>query len=190
MTAPFPNEYSLRLVAESDSKACVICYKPSSSVLISTNGVDFFYICPSHLVDDSFAAPIHPVEYQELIQKKAKVAGDTAQCKHDMELVRPYTINRLITSIPGLKPKKPEEGVETNLEKFKKLESKHTELNNELTELSQKITDFKFKKFTLNKDIYRIRINNLIQHKVNQKRQMELNKPGFFPSVPSNQPKP
>lgn len=185
--APFPNDYALRLVAESDSKSCVVCYKPSSSVLISANSADFFYICPNHLQDDSFATPVHPAEYQELITKKTKLTGDIAQCKHDMEAVRPYTINKLITSIPGLKPKKLEEGVETNLDKFNKLQEQHTDLTKQLAEVGQSITEFKFKKFTLNKDIYRIRINSLIQQKVSQKRQAELNKPGFFPSVPSNQ---
>lgn len=35
MAAPFPNLYTLRKVAESAAKGCDVCYKPSSSVLIT-----------------------------------------------------------------------------------------------------------------------------------------------------------
>lgn len=35
MAAPFPNNYTHRKVAETSSKACDVCYKPSTSVLIT-----------------------------------------------------------------------------------------------------------------------------------------------------------
>jgi hypothetical protein len=35
MAAPFPNIYTHRKVAETSSKACDVCYKPSTSVLIT-----------------------------------------------------------------------------------------------------------------------------------------------------------
>lgn len=35
MSAPFPNIYTHRKVAETAAKSCDICYKPSSSVLIT-----------------------------------------------------------------------------------------------------------------------------------------------------------
>lgn len=33
----FPNEYTLRTVAEASSKPCVICHRPSTRVLITTD---------------------------------------------------------------------------------------------------------------------------------------------------------
>lgn len=35
MAAPFANLYTLRKVAEAAAKACDVCYKPSTSVLIT-----------------------------------------------------------------------------------------------------------------------------------------------------------
>ena len=35
----------------------MICYKPSTSVLVTPDSKDFFYICPSHLKDRNFAVP-------------------------------------------------------------------------------------------------------------------------------------
>ncbi|KAL6852535.1 hypothetical protein ACO1O0_007081 [Amphichorda felina] len=57
MSAPFPNIYTHRKVAETASKACDICYKPSSSVLITPDKKDFFYVCPVHLKDRYFCTP-------------------------------------------------------------------------------------------------------------------------------------
>lgn len=37
MAAAFPNVYTHRKVAETSSKACDVCYKPSTSVLITTD---------------------------------------------------------------------------------------------------------------------------------------------------------
>ncbi|KAG5931718.1 hypothetical protein E4U53_001646 [Claviceps sorghi] len=85
MSAPFPNLYTHRKVAETAARACDICYKPSSSVLITADkkvrrgwlvvsrhqepswpggrtsltmiAQDFFYVCPTHLKDTYFCTP-------------------------------------------------------------------------------------------------------------------------------------
>ncbi|KAG5927071.1 hypothetical protein E4U42_002658 [Claviceps africana] len=86
MSAPFPNLYTHRKVAETAARACDICYKPSSSVLITADkkvrrerlighqghrgradgrrttpvnhyAQDFFYVCPTHLKDGYFCTP-------------------------------------------------------------------------------------------------------------------------------------
>ncbi|KAL1977906.1 hypothetical protein VTN31DRAFT_765 [Thermomyces dupontii] len=54
----FPNVYHLRRVADTASKACFICYKPSSSVLITPDNKDWFYVCPVHLQDRNFCSPL------------------------------------------------------------------------------------------------------------------------------------
>jgi hypothetical protein len=67
------NVWHHRHVAEASAKACWICYKPSSSVLITPDkkvceirnppfyflilGQDFFYICIGHLADRKFCVP-------------------------------------------------------------------------------------------------------------------------------------
>lgn len=37
MSAPFPNLYTHRKVAEASAKSCDICYKQTTSVLITTD---------------------------------------------------------------------------------------------------------------------------------------------------------
>ncbi|KAK3312708.1 VPS4-associated protein 1 [Apodospora peruviana] len=53
----FRNEYAHRKVAETSAKSCEICFKPSTSVLITADNKDFFYVCPSHLKDPGFCTP-------------------------------------------------------------------------------------------------------------------------------------
>ncbi|ELQ33097.1 hypothetical protein OOU_Y34scaffold01003g16 [Pyricularia oryzae Y34] len=57
-SSPFPNVYTHRKVADTASKGCNICYKPTTSVLITPEKQDFFYVCAIHLKDKNFATPI------------------------------------------------------------------------------------------------------------------------------------
>ncbi len=95
----FPNIWHLRRVADTASKACYICYKPSSSVLITpdskvsineVNGIarsvcsinsltisffqDYFYVCPGHLKDPGFGSPI--IDEAEVAARKKKEEMD------------------------------------------------------------------------------------------------------------------
>ncbi|KAB8288870.1 hypothetical protein EYC80_010773 [Monilinia laxa] len=72
--ASFPNIWIHRKVAETASKPCEICYKPSASVLITPENKDFFYVCPSHLKDKGFATPI--IDEAAIAAKKKKEMDD------------------------------------------------------------------------------------------------------------------
>ncbi|KAK4992410.1 hypothetical protein LTR50_001169 [Elasticomyces elasticus] len=65
-----PNIYHHRRVADTASKACMICFKPSTSVLVTPDNRDFFYVCPGHLKDRHFATPV--VDEAEAAEKKRK----------------------------------------------------------------------------------------------------------------------
>ena len=86
---PFPNVWHLRTVAEASAKSCMICYKPTTAVLItpdhkvrrgtprenSGGGLttqDFFYVCRGHLKDKSFCSPV--VDEAEVAAKQKKEA--------------------------------------------------------------------------------------------------------------------
>lgn len=70
----FPNEYTHRKVAETSAKSCEICYKPSSSVLITSDSKDWFYVCPSHLKDTGFCTP--KIDHAAIEARKKKELED------------------------------------------------------------------------------------------------------------------
>lgn len=62
------NEYTARKVALKDMQACLICHKPTTTVL--HNGPDWFYTCEIHLQDNpQFVTPLYSSEYQDAVAK-------------------------------------------------------------------------------------------------------------------------
>lgn len=96
----FPNVYAHRKVADTSSKPCDICYKPSTSVLVvSENKVhldyknfeaivnakqDFFFVCPGHLKDKGFCTPIIH-EAAVAAKKKKEMDDEVARVKKEFE---------------------------------------------------------------------------------------------------------
>ncbi|KAL8984205.1 MAG: hypothetical protein Q9177_004766 [Variospora cf. flavescens] len=70
MAAQLQNVWHLRKVAEPSAKPCDICFKPTTSVLITPDQKDHFYICPGHLKDKGFCSPI--VDEAEVAAKKKR----------------------------------------------------------------------------------------------------------------------
>lgn len=190
---PFPNEYLKRQVSESDAKACSVCYKPASTVLLSSNQGDFFYICPSHLKDASFCTPIHPDAYNELLEKRKDIEKQAKDASVKAEANRPYSWNKLVNTINWNKAKPAEAGKDAITPKedkdksvtYENLLAELDKLKKELAALDQQISTFSFKNYQLNKDIYRMRINGYIQAQWKIKRQKEMQDPSFFPQAPT-----
>ena len=70
----FPNIWHHRKVADTSSKACDICFKPTTSVLITPEKQDFFYVCMVHLKDTRFCTPI--IDHEAVAAKKKKEMDD------------------------------------------------------------------------------------------------------------------
>ncbi len=83
------NVWHLRKVADASSKPCDICYKPTTSVLITPDNKvrlaesvlcypnlvqDYFYVCSGHLKDKGLATPI--IDEAEVAAKKKKEEMD------------------------------------------------------------------------------------------------------------------
>ncbi|KAL9073242.1 MAG: hypothetical protein Q9161_003074 [Pseudevernia consocians] len=75
------NKWYLRRVAEASAKPCDICYKPTTSVLITPDNKDYFYVCPGHLKDRGFCTPI--IDEAEAAAKKKKEDMD-----REIELIK------------------------------------------------------------------------------------------------------
>lgn len=80
-----PNVYHLRRVAPTSAKPCYVCYKPTSSCLITPDNRDFFYICDGHLKDPGFASPIVDKEDEEAKKKKEEMAKAIEEVKKEYE---------------------------------------------------------------------------------------------------------
>jgi hypothetical protein len=98
----FQNIYTHRRVADTSSKACEICYKPSTSVLVApenkvnilpgsfcifvflTIPQDFFYVCPAHLKDKGFCSAIID-EAAVAAKKKKEMEAEVERVKKEYE---------------------------------------------------------------------------------------------------------
>lgn len=56
---PFANLYEVKHVAENACKACILCFKPTNTVLITGDKKDWFYVCDVHLKDKNFAKLVY-----------------------------------------------------------------------------------------------------------------------------------
>lgn len=200
-TTPFPNEYQARLVKDSDAKACAVCYKPASTVLLATNNGDFFYVCPSHLADASFATAIQPQAYLDLAKEQTSLESKVATARSKAEKSKPYAWTSIMNAVgySKAKPDKKEaspsqaesEGKQTSLNEKQSYEQICAELEGfkkDLQGVKDQIARFQFKKYSLNDDIYKMRVNSHNQGKLRAKRQQKMQDPSFFPSVPSGTP--
>ncbi|KAJ9134532.1 hypothetical protein NKR19_g8631 [Coniochaeta hoffmannii] len=80
----FPNKYTHRRVAETNQKSCEVCYKLSTSVLITPDNKDFFYVCPSHLKDTGFCTPVIDQAALEA-KRKRELEEEVARVKQEYE---------------------------------------------------------------------------------------------------------
>ncbi|EXV04530.1 DUF1712 domain protein [Metarhizium robertsii] len=203
MSAPFPNLYTHRKVAESAAKTCDVCYKPSTSVLITPDKKDFFYVCPSHLKDTYFCTP--KIDEAALKAKREKeIAEETEKLKKEYE--------------ERQRKKKEKESKDKDKkddkEKDKDTDKKDSKDEEKAADQSaQKSKDegsgtsneeprvFELKRFELwlasVSCIYRANhVSAFYQQRLQRKRQVEaakrdrerVSQPGYFPSVPSAPP--
>lgn len=69
------NIYKKRKVADKDTSACFVCYKPTQTVLQHKSGHDWFYCCDLHLQDNpQFAQPIYSHDYHSAVAHTKKLA--------------------------------------------------------------------------------------------------------------------
>ncbi|KAI5967405.1 hypothetical protein CANMA_003048 [Candida margitis] len=206
---PFPNKYNARLVAQTDAKPCTICFKPATTVLLAENNLDFFYTCVQHLLDAQFASPIPSEEYTELKKTVDNLTQKVDTLKKEVDAAKPYLwgistywskdkpteTSKLSdkdksksngTESENNKQKEGEKGGGTSGHKYetlkKQLNTTETELNNKQDELK----NFKFKKYTLNQQVYRNRLMSHQKKKYNKERSEKIQQAGFFPSAPNH----
>ncbi|KAH0613110.1 uncharacterized protein H6S33_009490 [Morchella sextelata] len=188
MSAPFTNLYHLRKVAESAAKPCMVCYKPTTSVLVTPDKKDFFYVCPSHTKDRGFAsAVVDPEPTPEELDRKRKEAEERMLAEEIERVKKEYEENQR-------KKKEKDEGEkekekEKDEEKDKK-ENEEKEKGKGKKETSPPVEPKKAEEpriFTLHKTIFDSRMRRWKQQQISKLNQERL-RSSAFPSVPKGDP--
>ncbi|KAJ5556472.1 hypothetical protein N7494_000387 [Penicillium frequentans] len=186
------NVYHLRRVADTSAKSCLICYKPSTSVLITPDNKDFFYVCPAHLQDRHFCSPIVDTEADAKRQKEEAMAKEIEKVKQEYEEKQKRKKEKAKESSKDEKDKDKEK----NNSKDKDKADSDSKANDE-KERDEKIesiktgtdtkTDNGSRIFALHKTFYQMRIDRLRGIERAKKNQERMKNPSLFPSVPSRE---
>ncbi|CEJ92534.1 hypothetical protein VHEMI08183 [[Torrubiella] hemipterigena] len=182
MIAPFANIYNLRKVAEASAKACDTCYKPTTSVLITPDKKDFFYICDAHLKDKYFCNPKIDEEAVKAKREK-KLAEATEKVKKEYE--------EKMKKKKEKEEKKKKEEKEGDKDKDKEKDAKDTTKSddkNAKESESESEPEEAPRVFELKTTFYQQRLLRKRQLEAARRDRERVSQPGYFPSVPSAPP--
>ncbi|KAK3385629.1 VPS4-associated protein 1 [Podospora didyma] len=186
----FPNVYTHRKVAETSAKSCEICYRPSTSVLITTDNKDWFYVCPSHLKDKGFCTPkIDPAEVEA--RKKRELDEEIARVKKEYEEKQKKKKKE--------EDEKNEKDKKDNDKKDDKEKDKDTKSDDDKKEdktdsvgkddaTSPTVEEEEPRVFELKNMFYQQRVQKKRQIEIAKRNRERMQDPTFFPSVPRNLP--
>ncbi|KAK0625051.1 AAA-ATPase Vps4-associated protein 1-domain-containing protein [Bombardia bombarda] len=185
----FPNVYTHRKVAETSAKPCDICFRPSSSVLVTPENKDFFYVCPTHLKDRGFCTP------------KIDQAAVEGRKKRDLEA----EVERVKKEYEEKQRKKKEKEKEKEDKEKKDDKSKDKDKDKDKEDDKKKKDDStkdetatkspppveeeqEPRVFELKGTFYQQRLNRKRQAEIAKRNRERLRDPNFFPSVPKDLP--
>ncbi|KZZ99215.1 hypothetical protein AAL_02766 [Moelleriella libera RCEF 2490] len=184
MSAPFPNLYTHRKVADAAAKACDVCYKPSSSVLITADKLDFFYVCPAHLKDPYFCSP-------KIDEIAVKARRERALAAEKEKLKKEYEEKQRKKNKDPSKADEDGKGAEeTKAKEVKKKDE--TDERKQAEDLSAKeinVPDEEPRIFELKSAFYQQRLQRKRQVEAAKRDKQRASQPGYFPTVPSELPK-
>ncbi|GAP88589.1 putative UPF0589 protein [Rosellinia necatrix] len=196
-----PNIWHHRKVADTSAKGCEICFKPSTSVLITPDNQDFFYVCPTHLTDRGFCSPI--IDHDAIAAKKKREMDEEVE-----KLKREYEEKqrkKKEKEAEKEKEKEKEKGKEKDKEKENdkdkdkdnkdKTEGKDEKKGDPVSDdkdkskdRSQPHADEEPRVFALQRTFYQRRLDRKRQVEIAKRNRERLNNPNFFPSVPKDLP--
>ncbi|PQE17328.1 VPS4-associated 1 protein [Rutstroemia sp. NJR-2017a BVV2] len=183
--ASFPNVWTHRKVADTASKSCEICYKPSTSVLITPENKDFFYVCPTHLKDKGFATPI--IDEAAIAAKKKKELDD------EIERIRQgFEEKQRKRKEKEKEAEKDKEKDEKNKKDGEKEEEKKTDEKSKSETPKSPATpsaqDEEPRVFALKAAFYQQRIDKKRNAEIARRNRERLQNPNLFPQVPKGLP--
>ncbi|KAK8134162.1 hypothetical protein PG984_006174 [Apiospora sp. TS-2023a] len=185
-----PNVWHHRKVADSSAKGCDLCYKPTTSVLVTPDKQDHFYICAAHLKEVRFCKPI--ADQAAIAAKKQKEKDDEiiAQAKKEYEEKQRKKKEADKGDDKDSKDKDKDEAKGPKAEE-KKDESKPKDQDKVDTEKPPQ--DEEPRVFELQRTFYQQRLTKKRQAEerkrqaeMSQRNRERLSNPSFFPAVPKD----
>ncbi|KAL4964779.1 AAA-ATPase Vps4-associated 1 family protein [Aspergillus stella-maris] len=186
MATTLPNTWHLRRVADTAAKACLICHKPSSNVLITPNNKDFFYVCPVHLKDRHFCSPIIDTEAEEAKRKEEAMAKEIENVTKEYEAKQKRKKEKKKEESKDKDQEKESDDKKTDTDKSdeKERDDKIDAIKNQSTTTGTP-TDDGPRIFSLHKNFYQMRIDRMRNMEAAKRNRQRLQDPSFFPSAPS-----
>ncbi|KAL5342554.1 VPS4-associated protein 1 [Aspergillus crustosus] len=189
MAAPLPNIWHLRRVADTSAKSCLICHKPSTSVLITPNNKDHFYVCPVHLQDQHFCSAIIDAEEEERKKKAEAMAQEIEKVKKEYEEKqrKKKTKEKASEKKKDDKDKDDKDSkskVDTDDKDEKERDDKIDAIKNAQS-AGISTSDDSPRIFALHKNFYQMRIDRMRNMEAAKRNRQRFQDPSCFPSVPS-----
>lgn len=154
----FSNRYIQRKVAENDARACFICYRPTTAVMVNEDGnVDFFYACPAHLDDPGFASMDQAT--QAALKEQERKQQEIDNLRKEWEEVQSKKQKTSDSSAPPLPPPPQNQ----NSARIRRV-------------------------YELNRGVYNLRLGAKRRVAQERKTQAMLSNPDLFPSAPKHSP--
>ncbi|KAI0536030.1 VPS4-associated protein 1 [Xylaria digitata] len=183
-----PNIWHHRKVADTSAKGCEICFKPSTSVLITPDKQDFFYVCPAHLKDRGFCSPI--IDHDAIAAKKKKEMDEEVErLKREYEeKQRKKKEKEAEKEKDNDKQKDKKDSKEKEEDKGEKKEDSASGDKGKSKDKSQAEVEEEPRVFALQRVFHQRRLDRKRQAEMAKRNRERLNNPNFFPSVPKDLP--
>ncbi|GKZ85238.1 hypothetical protein AnigIFM56816_011004 [Aspergillus niger] len=197
MSMSIQNIWHLRRVADTAAKACYICYKPSSSVLITPDNRDYFYVCPSHLQDRHFCSPIVDTEAVAAKAKEEAMAREIEKVKKEYEERQQRKKNKDAEKEKEKKDDDNKDKEKDDKSATKKGDEEDKKMQKERDDKIESIkksttsSDDSPRVFALHKyyslllNFYQMRIDRMRNAEMARRNRQRLQDPSLFPSVPT-----
>lgn len=196
------NEYVKRKVAVRDTQGCVLCHKPSTTVLFNKSGPDWFYTCDLHLQDNpQFAVPVYGTEYESVVEKMKETKRQLsiqAQSKGGLGNWDGW-VNKFISTTKSKKEDSKENSKEEETKEDKKEDAAPLNLQKEYDQLLDRLTELRKanKRYKLSEIMFQNRVDlkerqrikeikiKKMQEQYSNTDPTELTSKFDFPSVPT-----
>ncbi|KAL2270635.1 hypothetical protein VTJ83DRAFT_6 [Remersonia thermophila] len=183
----FPNVYTHRKVAEAKAKSCDICYKLSSSVLITPDNKDWFYICPAHLKDTGFCTPFIDQAAVEA-RKERELREEIERVKKEYEEKQKKKNEKPDKGDKDENDEKGDKKKEGEDQKQQQARDRSDTMNDESATSPAQEAEEEPRVFELKSAFYQLRLNKKRQAEIARRNRERLQDPNYFPSVPKSLP--